>query len=83
MLFVSYVIQLRISSKNKQLITRVRVEYGRIFHEQYFHEPKASVNIRVKCPSVRYLEIYYRRPFLGKGLGVGGSGLECMNFDTR
>ncbi len=26
------------------IITRVRVEYGRIFHEQYFHEPKASVN---------------------------------------
>ncbi len=26
-------------------LTRIRVEYGRIFHE-----PKASVNIRVKCP---------------------------------
>ncbi len=29
------------------LITHLRVEYGRIFHERYFHEPKASVNIRV------------------------------------
>ncbi len=34
------------------LITRIRVEYGRIFHEQYFHEPKVSVNIRVKCPAI-------------------------------
>ncbi len=23
-----------------------------IWHEQYFHEPKASVNIRVKCPAI-------------------------------
>ena len=34
------------------LITRARVEYGRIFHEQYFHEPKARVNIRVKYPAI-------------------------------
>ncbi len=34
------------------LITRARVEYGRIFHEKYFHEPKARVNIRVKCPVI-------------------------------
>ncbi len=29
------------------LITCVRVKYGRIFHERYFHEQKESVNIRV------------------------------------
>ncbi len=34
------------------LITRARVEYGRIFHERYFHELKARVNMRMKCPAI-------------------------------
>ena len=37
-----------------RLITRVRVEYGELFHEDiasYFHEPKASANTAFEITS--------------------------------